>query len=57
LIDVDESPNSIILAGTLSSGCVRDHLRKPGMQEKARMGTSWFPAFLMVRILTVTEFG
>jgi len=37
--------------------CGKDDLRKPGRQEKARLDSSWFPAFLMVRILNIKEFG
>jgi len=43
--------------GGHSAECGKYDLRKPGMQEKAKPGPSWFLAFLMVRMLNTTQFG
>jgi hypothetical protein len=39
----------------ISAECGKTSIRNAGKQEKARTTVSWFPAFLIIRVLAAAE--
>ena len=53
---VTEKSPKIVTIQPNAEECGRDRIRNAGSQEKAGLDSSWFPDFLIVRILAVAEF-